>query len=156
MGNRTEGNSHPSPQGPVQPTGDAPNLRRKELLIIAATVIGIKLIAAIIRFAANKAASNIRIHSITPSAPYAPHHPTIHNQSHSAETIQEALRLNQLMEFRLRDRLNQVNDAVRLNQLMDFGMTEITQNNLQAFLLEAAEISYEEERPASQVTLSQL
>ena len=118
------------------------------LLIISATVIGIKVIAAIIRFASDKAGSKIRIHSITPSAPYAPHQSTIQNQSHSAETIQEALRLNQLMESHLRDRMNHINDAVNLNQLMGFDTTEITQNSLEAFLMEAMEM---EDYPASRV-----
>ena len=127
------------------------------LLLISVTAIGIKLIAAFIRCRC-RAAGNIRIHSITPSAPI-PSAPVAHfperqaiipSRSQSAETVHDVLGLNQLMEFRLEDRIHQVNDAIRLNHLMDFGLTGITQASLEAFLLETEVISPEEEVNFSQ------
>ena len=64
--------------------------------------------------------------------------------------MHDVLGLNQLMEFRLEDRINQVNDAIRLNHLMDFGLTRRTQVSLEAFLLETEAMSPEEEVNLSQ------
>ena len=122
------------------------------LLLISITAIGIKLTAAFIRCGC-RAASNITIQPIIPSAPAA-HFPErraiIPSRSQSTETVQDVLGLNQLMEFRLEDRINQVNDAIRLNHLMDFGLTRRTQVSLEAFLLETEVISPEEEVNSSQ------
>ena len=66
--------------------------------------------------------------------------PLTRNPSHSAEITQEAVRLNQLMESNLRDRINHINDAVNFNQLMGFDNTEITQSNLEDYLMAAMEM----------------
>ena len=127
------------------------------LLIISITAMGIKLIAAFIRCRC-RPAGTISIQPITssdpiPSAPYSPppeRQALTHSQSQSAEIVSDVLGLNQLMEFRLEDRIHQVNDAIRLNHLMDFGLTGITQASLEAFLLETEVISPEEEVNFSQ------
>ena len=112
------------------------------LLVISLTAVGIKLIAAFIRRRC-KPNDNISIQPTTssgpiPSAPYNP------------EIVRDVLGLNQSMELCLEDRMNQINDAIRLNQLMDFGLTRGTQISLEAFLLETEAMSPEEEVNASQ------
>ena len=104
--------------------------------------MGIKLIAAFIRCRC-RTTGTISIQPITSSGP-------IPSASYNPEIVRDVLGLNQSMELRLEDRINQVNDAIRLNQLMDFGLTRETQISLEAFLLETEVISPEEEVNASQ------
>ena len=122
------------------------------MLVILAVTAGIKILIAVIKLAHNRAIDRATI-TITPSAPYDPHMldtPTIsltRSQSLSADTVQELDRLNQQMEFTIRDRTHSINAAINLYQLMGSDNEETTQNILDAYLLEAMEmedLSYNE------------
>ena len=79
--------------------------------------------------------SNIQI-NITPSAPYFPEM----FLTPSSETTEEASRLNQAMESNIRERANTINQAVNLNQLMGFDTEDITQDLLEEYLMSAMEM----------------
>ena len=114
------------------------------ILILSATIIGIKILIIITNCASRKARSNVKI-TITPSAPYDPQMfdipitPLPRSPSRSSNITQEAARLNQLMVSNIRERTNHINAAVNLNQLMGFDNTDLTQSLAEEFLMTAME-----------------